>query len=91
MGRRGAMEAVHYARMILVELSDDDLIDLCNDVLSHRPPSVRGRIAPKSALWGRTMTVEELALGDWMSAALDDDKVCAEMKADIRTWMGMFQ
>jgi hypothetical protein len=26
------------------------------------------------------------ALGKWMSAALEDDKVCAEMKADILEW-----
>ena len=25
----------------------------------------------------------KFGLGGWMSAALDDDKVCAEMKADI--------
>lgn len=26
------------------------------------------------------------AVGSWLSAALDDPKVCAEMKADIREW-----
>lgn len=27
-----------------------------------------------------------VALGKWLSAALDDDGVCEEMKADIRRW-----
>jgi hypothetical protein len=27
-------------------------------------------------------------IGKWLSAALDDIKVCDEMKADIRAWMG---
>lgn len=29
----------------------------------------------------------ERAIGSWLSAALEDDTVCAEMKADIRAWM----
>lgn len=29
---------------------------------------------------------EELALGAWMSAALEDDTVCAEMKTAINNW-----
>lgn len=31
-----------------------------------------------------------LGLGPWMSAALNDDKVCAEMKADIQAWLEAF-
>lgn len=33
------------------------------------------------------MTPAEEALGGWLSAALDDPAVCAEMKADIQAWM----
>lgn len=28
-------------------------------------------------------------LGGWMSAALSDDNVCQEFKADIKTWMDL--
>jgi len=27
-----------------------------------------------------------IKLGSWMSAALEDDKVCEEMKSDVREW-----
>ena len=35
----------------------------------------------------RPMIKEDKALGAWLSAALDDDKVCPEMKRDILAWM----
>ena len=31
------------------------------------------------------------ALGGWMSAALEDPKVCAEMKADINAWFAALE
>lgn len=32
------------------------------------------------------MTDAELQVGRWLSASLDDPKVCAEMKRDVRAW-----
>lgn len=37
------------------------------------------------------MNAAEMALGAWMSAALDDPSVCAEMKADINAWFASKQ
>ena len=39
----------------------------------------------------RKLTPADDALGSWMSAALEDPKVCDEMKRDIKTWMDSFQ
>jgi hypothetical protein len=47
----------------------------------------RARIAAALDL-GPVLALVEASghLGGWMSAALDDPKVCAEMKADINRW-----
>ena len=37
------------------------------------------------------LTEVEEKIGSWLSAALDDDSVCDEMKADIRAWMDKTQ
>jgi hypothetical protein len=34
---------------------------------------------------------EDAALGAWLSAALDDPKVCKEMKNDIENWFDSFE
>lgn len=33
---------------------------------------------------------EDEALGAWMSAALDDPRVCDQMKRDIEAWFSTF-
>ena len=38
----------------------------------------------------RIMTNVDIELGRWMSAALDDDSVCEEMKTDIKNWFESF-
>lgn len=38
----------------------------------------------------RELSDVDKKLGAWMSAALDDDDVCDEMKNDIRNWMEQF-
>ena len=35
---------------------------------------------------GKIFAETELAIGGWLSAALDDPAVCAEMKLDITRW-----
>ncbi len=35
------------------------------------------------------LNANNLTIGSWLSAALDDPTVCQEMKDDIRTWMGL--
>lgn len=39
----------------------------------------------------RYMTEVEESLGAWLSAVLDDDKVCQEMKIDIIKWFATFE
>ena len=39
----------------------------------------------------RKLTIEDIRIGGWLSAALDDQKVCDLMKADIRAWMETFE
>ena len=39
----------------------------------------------------RVMTVEDWNLGTWLSAALDCDNTCEEMKKDIIAWLGSFR
>ncbi len=38
-------------------------------------------------------TIEEVSdkLGAWLSAALEDDNVCEEMKVDIRNWFKVME
>lgn len=36
------------------------------------------------------MSHQDIALGKWLAAALDDSTVCDEMKADIRAWFDQF-
>jgi len=38
----------------------------------------------------RKMTEADDKIGFWLSAALEDDKVCKEMKEDIRSWFDQF-
>ena len=50
------------------------------------PPLETVSVGTKAPL-GRSETSPELwAVGSWLSAALDDPKVCAEMKRDINEW-----
>lgn len=35
---------------------------------------------------GHRKVMIDVALGKWLSAALDDPSVCEEMKADVRAW-----
>jgi hypothetical protein len=38
----------------------------------------------------RSVSDEDKAIGSWLSAALDDPKVCAEMKRDINAWLAQY-
>jgi len=51
----------------------DDTLDLVEEALERMSFTARAIMA-------------SVRLGSWMSAALDDPKVCEEMKADIREW-----
>jgi hypothetical protein len=39
----------------------------------------------------KVMKPEDLKIGDWLSAALSDPKVCAEFKTDIEAWFDSFE
>lgn len=39
----------------------------------------------------RTQQIEDFKIGAWLSVALDDPKVCDEMKFDIETWFNSFE
>ena len=39
----------------------------------------------------KKMTPEEIELGSWMSAALEDESACAEFKTSINAWFAMIQ
>jgi hypothetical protein len=67
------------------------------DSLYHTTEDENGRCL-QCALeqWGHLVTQHRklaracAAIGHWMSAAMDDPKVCAEMKADIDTFFSNF-
>ena len=69
---------------------DDDLPknvafkNLPNDLAKRRPGGAAGCVQK------RTMTEEDSALAMWMSAALNDIKVCREMKMTIEAWFDSF-
>ena len=46
---------------------------------------------PKKINAKRRQTEEDIKLGSWLSAALDDPEVCQEMKLDIIKWMDSFE
>lgn len=66
--------------------------------------SLWNRIRAASFLWWDIVVIGELEctddeaideasdkLGAWMSAALEDDNVCEEMKMDIRNWFKVLE
>ena len=49
-------------------------------------PEPAGELVERLDKIVRRSVMASVALGNWMSAALDDPKVCAAMKADIQEW-----
>lgn len=39
----------------------------------------------------RPLVEKDIEIGRWLSAALDDPKVCEEMKEDIKEWFNTFE
>ena len=63
------------------------------EALSARLADVEARanLAERYLAEKRKHLVASEALGGWMSAALEDPKVCAEMKADINAWFAALE
>lgn len=72
-----------------LDLSESQAVANLEVNLAEARRRIRELQAEKTTLSERACAVNRAALklGAWMSAALDDPKVCDEMKADIRAWM----
>lgn len=51
----------------------------------ERADTMSDRAAEAEAALAKTREMNDV-IGKWLSAALDDPQVCAEMKADINAW-----
>lgn len=58
--------------------------------MEDRPIYYESYVRLLEAKIGRLRAANE-RLGRWMSAALDDPRVCAEMKADIHNWFAAWE
>lgn len=63
-----------------------DAIAAARAALAKATAQAENRITPDYA--GTRIADDVWAIGSWLSAALDDPKVCEAMKADIREWFG---
>lgn len=82
------MEAFTECAACAAKPGSPTLCQACSDRWHelHAMQNPRERINAK-----RRQTVEDIKLGSWMSAALDDPTVCQEMKLDIIAWMDSFE
>ena len=62
------------------------LNDTTEDIVLERNAELRKKIEKITTDRKEILTKTELAIGGWLSAALDDPAVCAEMKLDITLW-----